>query len=222
MDKYLPAVQSMNDIIHAVNVLVVVVIGAIGSAIAAYVYQWRVSLPRRFEQQNKERDAQLAQVKQELENKHAAQAVDIERERMFPVMVENNQRLVESMIKLKDADTAATLQRIELDKTTAAILVANTNQLTTHTDRLEETTDRLEAVEKQLSKLYNKVTVAFPNDINIEEILQELRGAMTEIKKACADKRKGDSKELPIVTLPAPPANVLYDNILPDDLEPTG
>jgi hypothetical protein len=231
MDKYLPGIAHMNDIIHAINFLIVAFIGATGSAIVAYLYQWRVSLPRRFEQQTKEREAQLADLKQELENKHAAQAVDIERERMFPVMVENNQRLVESMIKSKDADTAATLQRIELDKTTAAVLIANTNQLTTHSDRLEETTDKLEGVEKKLGvvedkveKLYKRFLIVFPRESNILELFDELKGVLEETKQACTEKKKGDSQPLPTITLPTPTdaANILYSGVEPDDLRPTG
>ena len=233
MDKYLPGIQHMNEITHSINALIVLVLGAIGSGFAAYIYQWRVSLPRRFEQQTKEREAQLDNLREEFENKHAAEAVDIERERMLPIMFQNNQRLVDSMIKSKEADTAATLQRIELDKTTAAVLLANTKQVTTHSDRLDENTEKLEGVEKKLGvvedkveKLYNRFLVVFPRESNIHELFDELKDVLEETKQACADKKKGDSKELPTVTLPLPTdkGTILLTGIEPGDidLKPTG
>lgn len=214
----LPTAAQMIDIDNALRFLLVAFFTGAAGVIGTIVLAAKWYIPRRLRQQTAERQVQLNALKKELETKHAADAVEIERDRMLPQMVENNQRLVDAMIKSKDADTAATLQRIELDKTTAAVLLANTHQVTTHSDRLDENTDRLEAVEKQLGKLYNKVMVAFPHEVNIEEILNELRGAMQEIKKACSEKKKGDSQPLPSVTLPVDKGTILITGIEPDDL----
>ncbi len=226
MDKYLPGIAHMNEIAHSINTLIVIVIGAIGSGIVAYIYQWRVSLPRRFEQQTKEREVQLDNLREEFENKHAAEAVNIERDRMLPITFESNQRLVDAMIKSREADTAATLQRIELDKTAAAALVANTKQLTTHSDQLEENTEKLEGVEKKLGvvedkveKLYKRFLVVFPRESNILELFDELKGVLEETKQACTEKKKGDSQPLPSLTLPVDKGTILITGVEPDDLQ---
>ena len=140
----------MTDLHNAVVIVLVILVTGIGGTSATIFAILKWYLPNQFKHRDDARQLEIDGLRSELATKREADAVEIERDRMLPLMVENNQRLVESMIKSKDADTAATLQRIELDKTTAAELIANTNQLTTHSDRLEETTDKLEGVEKKL------------------------------------------------------------------------
>lgn len=213
MDKYLPAVAQMNDILHAVNVLIGLVITGIGTIIAAYLYQVKVSIPRRFEQQTAERQIQLEAMRKDFENKAAAQAVDIEREKMLP-------KLVESSIQMAQSINTTMLQSVQQTSTYVAQLTAHDRQLSANTDRLEENSEKLEAVEKKLSKLHDRFMLVFPRETYLQELFNELKTVVEETKKVCGEKRKGDSKEIPVITLPTPTdkGTILITGVMPEDL----
>jgi hypothetical protein len=85
--------------------------------------------------------------KQQLEaqkNKTTADTVDIERERMLPRLLENNQRLVEAMIANSQASNAAMMQRVQTDVTSSNTLLANTRAVTSVAEQLEEVVQTLD------------------------------------------------------------------------------
>ncbi len=220
LDKYLPGLQAMTDLHNAVIIVLVILVTGIGGTSATIFAILKWYLPNQFKHRDDSRQLEIDNLRDELATKRASDAVEIERDRMLPLMVENNQRLVDAMIKSKDADTAATYQRIELDKQAAAVLAANTQQITTHSDRLEENTDRLEQVEKKVDLLYNRFVKVFPRDSNILDLFDELKNVVEETKTACAEKKsKGDSQPIPSVTIPVDKGTILLTGIEPGDLE---
>lgn len=216
--------QEMLDINNAIIILIVTIIGGFTTTAFTIFSIVKWYLPARFKQQTEERQVQLEAMKTEATNESAAKAVDIERDRLLPQMMENNQRLVESMIQSNRANTDATIQRIEQDKHSAAVLEANTKQLTTAADRLDETTEKLEAVEHKVDQLYKRFTVVFPRENSIDELFNELRQVVAGTKQV-VDERKHDSKPIPTIKADI---TLRTDNgkdeppALPDELRPTG
>jgi hypothetical protein len=198
MPQYFPSVSDMLDINTAIIVLVVTIVvgftGLVGTGFA--IMKWY--LPSVFKRRDEQRQTENDALKKELENKNAATAVDIERERMFPQMMENNQRLVESMLQSNRANTEATIQRIEQDKHSAAVLEANTKQLTTAAERLDESTEKLEAVERKVDQLYNRFSMVFPREKSIDELFTELKLVVAGTKQV-VDERKTDSRPIPTI-----------------------
>lgn len=194
-----PSAAAMLDINNAIIILVVTIIGGFTTTAFTIFSIVKWYLPARFKQQTDERQAQLEAMRTEAQNDSAAKAVDIERDRLLPQMMENNQRLVESMIQSNRANTDATIQRIEQDKHSAAVLEANTKQLTTASERLEDHTEKLEEVEKKVDLLYKRFTVVFPRENSIDELFTELKLVVAGTRQV-VDERKGDSKPIPTIT----------------------
>lgn len=218
----MPSAADMLDINTAIIALAITSIVGFTSVVATLFGIFKWYLPARFKQQTEERQAQLEAMRTEASNDSAAKAVDIERDRLLPQMMENNQRLVESMIQSNRANTDATIQRIEQDKHSAAVLEANTKQLTTASERLEDHTEKLEEVEKKVDQLYKRFTLVFPREKSIDELFGELKLVVAGTKQV-VDDRKHDSKPIPTIT-----ADITLHTsngeppTLPDELKPTG
>ncbi len=193
MDKYLPGIQHMNEIAHSLNALIVIVIGAIGSGFVAYIYQWRVSLPRRFEQQTKEREAQLDNLREEFENKHAAEAVDIERERMLPLMFQNNQRLHGEQIE------------------------ENTEKLEGVETKLGVVEDKVEKLSRRLQVLFPRDSNILDLFDQLKVAVEETKSAVGEKKRG--DSQPIPSVTVPVDKGTILITGVLPDDL---DLKPTG
>jgi len=218
-----PTVTQMIDIDNAIRILAVAFATGLAGIIGTFVLAAKWYIPRRMKQQTQERQTQIDDLKNELASKRAAEAVDIERERILPQLVEGMQRLMESQIQTAQANNAAIMARIEQDARNAAVIDANTRQLTTHSSVLAEGSEKLEIVQIKLDKLYDRFTKVFPRDTNISELFNELKGVLEETKQACIDtKRKGDSKPIPIIPLPTPAIPLDGENDTPDALKPTG
>lgn len=213
----MPTAVNMLDINTAIIALIfTIIVGFTGMAATIFgIVKWY--LPSLFRRRDEQRKIENDDLQKKLENKNAAVAVDIERERMFPQMMENNQRLVDSMLQSNRANTDATIQRIEQDKHSAAVLEANTKQLTTASERLDETTDKLEAVERKVDRLHDRLVKVFPRDKSIDELFGEIKQAVAATKQV-VDDRKGDSKPLPTIKADI----TLHPPTLPDVLKPTG
>lgn len=194
----MPSAANMLDINTAIIALVMAIIIGFTGLVATIFAILKWYLPALFKHRDEQRKIENDDLEQRLENKNAATAADIERELMFPEMMKNNQRLVESMLLSNQANTAATIQRIEQDKQSAAVLEANTKQLTTASDRLDETTDKLEEVEKKVDQLYKRFTVVFPREKSIDDLFGELKLVVAGTKQV-VDERRGDSKPIPTI-----------------------
>lgn len=127
----LPTVAQMTEITNAIYALIAAIVLGVAGVAGAYLYQWKVQMPRRFQQQTEERETRIKALQTELANKAAAEQVDIERERMFP-------KLIESTISMSQNFNATMLQNVQQTAAYIARLTENDQKLTTNTDRLEE------------------------------------------------------------------------------------
>jgi len=116
--------NQINTLVYAVISFCVIVLAAVGAGVKWYI-------PARFKQQTEERETRILALKKELDNKATAEAVDIERERILP-------RLIESNISMSQSINQNLLQNAQQTAIYIAQLTAHDKQLTTNTDRLEE------------------------------------------------------------------------------------
>lgn len=147
----------MADITNAIYALVAAIVLGISGVAAAYFYQWKVALPRQFKQRDEQRQLELENVRKAMENRRAAEAVDIERDRMLPILIENMMQSNRSTVQMAESFHATMMQNIQQTATWNAQLKAHDGQLTTNTDRLEELAQMIETSITNLQLLKSTV-----------------------------------------------------------------
>lgn len=157
----LPTVAQMTEITNAIHALIAAIVLGAAGFVGAYFYQWKIYLPRQFKLRDEERTAQIEAAKKESENKAAAAAVDIERERMLP-------KLFEATISMSQNINQAMLQNAQQ----TSLYIA---QLTEHDKRQATNTT-------ELVRLSNTVDTAI---INIQ-LIKEAVDANTDHSKTAA------------------------------------
>lgn len=129
---------TMSDVTNAINALIVVIIIGLGGTFTTLFAIFKWYLPKRFEQQTAEREARLKALQDENANKAAAESVEIKREGMLPMLLEQNQLLVSAALKMGQSFNDTTIQRMQQDVINNGTLSATNRQLTSNTERLEE------------------------------------------------------------------------------------
>lgn len=223
----LPTAAHMIDIDNAIRFLLVAFFTGAAGIIGTVVLAAKWYIPRRLRQQTAERQVQLDALKAELETKRTADAVELERERLLPQIVEQNRVMANNTITLAQSFNTTMQQVKEQDVITAAALTASTKQLTANTERLEEVADAVNKVNDAIADIKTVLpTLARKSEMDL--LIGRMDDAihrLEELKRDCLQK-KHDSKELPLVTIPAPTdkGTILITGIEPDnlDLRPTG
>lgn len=144
MPQVIPTAAQMTELTNAILGLIVAIVLGISGIVAAYLYQWKIAMPARFKAQTREREAQLLDLEQRIANKAAAEKVDIERDRMLPQLIENNQQLVNAVLKMGNSFNDTTIRRIEQDVTNNQTLLAHSRAVVSNTERLEEFSQTLD------------------------------------------------------------------------------
>lgn len=150
-------VAQMNDVTNAINALIVVIIVGISGGVAAWLYQWKISIPRQFKQRDEQRQLELENMRKALENKRAAEAVDIERDRLLPTLVENMMQSNRATIQMAESFHVSITQSIRQTADYSAALKAHDGQLTSNTERLEELAELVDTAVTNIQTLKQAV-----------------------------------------------------------------
>jgi len=135
-----PTAAQMIEITNAIYALIGAIVLGVSGIVAAYLYQWKIAMPRQFKQRDDKRELELKGLEQRL----AAEKVDIERDRMLPQLIENNQQLVNAVLKMGNSFNDTTIRRIEQDVTNNQTLLAHSRAVVSNTERLEEFSQTLD------------------------------------------------------------------------------
>jgi hypothetical protein len=149
----------MTELLHAIYVLIGIVITGMGTVAAAYLYQVKVSLPRRFKQQTEERQIQLDAMRKDFENQAAEKSVEIERDKMFPSLLENMMQSNRSTVQMAESFHTTMMQSVVQTANWSAQLKAHDGMLTANTDRLEELAQTVETAITNIQLLKTAVEV---------------------------------------------------------------
>lgn len=134
----LQTVNQMTDLTNAIHALIgAIVLGLTGVA-GAYLYQIKIYLPRQFKQRDEERANAIEAAKLEMQNKVAAEKVDIARENMLPTLLENMMQANNSTVQMAQSFHQTMMQSVQQNAMWSAQLKAHDGQLTANTERLEE------------------------------------------------------------------------------------
>lgn len=153
MPQVLPSAADMIDINNAIIILVIIVVTGLGTTLATLFSTFKWYLPNVFKRRDEQRQVEIDALKKELETKHAAEAVEIERERLLPQLVEQNRIMSTTTITLAQSFNTTIQQKTEQDAALTAAWNAHTKQLTTNTDRLEDLAREVNAAIAEINKI---------------------------------------------------------------------
>ncbi len=209
MDKYLPAAAQMNDISSQIHLLIYVVVGVGITVLGTFGAVMKWYIPARFKQQTAERELRLNEVKNELDSKRASEAVDIEREKILPTLLENMMQSNRSTIQMAESFHTTMLQGVQQTATYVAQLTAHDRQLSANTDRLEELAQTVDTAITNIQLLkkvvdesadHSKSAAAYSDKAEkaatstLEFVKRELHNIVSE--------NKSDTGELKTITVP--------------------
>lgn len=196
----------MTELTNAVHALIIAIVTGATLLIGAYLYQWRVSLPRQFKLRDEKRATENEALKQELKNKADAEAVDIERDRMLP-------KVIESTIQMAQSINTTMMQNVQQTATYIAQLSAHDRTLTANTDRLETLAETVDQAITNIQLLKSQVDANTDHSKTAalfgeraaqaaEETLELVRSELSKIVRP-----KGDTKPIPPLADTAEPGN---------------
>lgn len=203
----LSTAAEMTDIHTALNTLIIILIVGLGGVFSTLFAIFKWYLPKRFEQQTAEREARLKALQTDNANKAAAEAVDIKREGMLPLLIEQNQSLVNAALTMAKSFNDTTVQRIQQDVINNGTLNATNRQMTTNTERLEEMAGLLDTAIINIQNLENATNVSRAESsaakvaankaaVAAEETLTFVRRKLSEV----IEESKHDSRPIPTIT----------------------
>lgn len=196
MPQAITAAQ-MSELTNAIILLIVAIVTGATALIGTYLYQWKVALPRQFKQRDEQRELELIRFKTELENKAAAEKVDIERDRMLPILVENMMQANRATVQMAESFHTTMIQGVQQTAAYTAQIKAHDGQLTANTDRLEELAQTVDTAITNIQVLKSAVDSNTDNSKTAALYAQQTLEIVKRKINQVVEDSKHDTGELP-------------------------
>lgn len=199
-----PEIQSaLNTFAVAVILAAAAAVGGIGVFLKAY-FERRDKVKTAFEEEalkerEQTRQAELAKMRRATavaEEKAAKAQADAAEAKAMNVSMENLSAAVLQLIQSTNASDHAT--RIELTNTAESVGVM-AESLDKMALELNDNNRITKTAANEMSKLYNKLAIVFPNETSIQKQFDDL---IRTIEKAC-EERKNSSEDIAVIPPPA-------------------
>lgn len=220
-ETILPTAANMVEINNAIIILIIVIVTGLGTTAATLFTTFKWYLPATFKRRDEQRELELENLRKELDSKHAAEAVEIERERLLPQLVEQNRIMSNTTITLAQSFNTTIQQKTEQDAALTAAWNAHTKQLTTNTDRLE---DLARDVGEAIAEIGKITASSSATQVNSAAAAVAANAAATAAQATLVlmqsrlgqviESVKHDSRPIPIIDAPVSDSG--------EDLKPTG